>query len=104
MVRNKVASCQKGTIARPSSISFYRTLVNYAGAQTNLILVSMMCDYVCLIILEVVSRHYRYRGVDYIVAVYTNKSIERQNETLKFQCLDGYKNCSLSKLLTVLVE
>jgi len=36
-----------------------------------------------------------YRGVNYIVAVHTNNGIERQNETLKFQYLDGYKNCSL---------
>jgi len=53
-----------------------------------------------LIILEVV---YAYSGVDYIVAVHTNNGIERQNETLKFQYLDGYRNCSLSELLTVLV-
>ena len=36
-----MASCQKGTIARSSSVSFYRTLVNYAGLQTNLISGSM---------------------------------------------------------------
>ena len=42
-----MASCQKGTIARSSSVSFYRTLVTYAGVQTNFILVSMMLDYVC---------------------------------------------------------
>ena len=44
---SEVASCQKGTIARSSSVSFYRTLVTYAGVQTNFILVSMICDYVC---------------------------------------------------------
>ena len=44
---SEVASCQKGTIARSSSVSFYRTLVNYAEVQTNFIVVSMICDYVC---------------------------------------------------------
>lgn len=38
------------------------------------------------------------------MAVHTNNGIERQNETLKFQYLDGYKNCSLSEMITVLVE
>ena len=99
-----MASCQKGTIARSSSISFYRTLVNYAEDQTNFILVSMMCDYVC-------SDHFRggvgiqrsglHRGSTY----QQRYRIEMQNETLKFQYLvDNYRNCSLAELLTVLVE
>ena len=45
-----------------------------------------------------------YRGPEYIVAVHTNNGIERQNETLKYKYLDGYRNCSLSELLTVLIE
>ena len=99
-----MASCQKRTIARSSSVSFYRTLVNYAEVQTNLILGSMMCDYVC-------SDHFRggvgiqrsglHRGCTY----QQRYRIEMQNETLKFQYLvDNYRNCSLAELLTVLVE
>ena len=99
-----MASCQKGTIARSFSISFYRTLVNYAEVQTNFILVSMMCDYVC-------SDHFRggvgiqrsglHRGCTY----QQRYRIEMQNETLKFQYLvDNYRNCTLAELLTVLVE
>ncbi|KAI8501875.1 hypothetical protein Bbelb_202870 [Branchiostoma belcheri] len=37
------------------------------------------------------------------VAIYTNNGIERQNETLKYSHLQGFRNCSLSELLTRLV-
>ncbi len=35
--------------------------------------------------------------------VRTNNGLERQNEALKYEYLVGYKNCSLSEFLTVLV-
>ena len=33
----------------------------------------------------------------------TNNGIERQNESLKYEYLNGYKNCSLSEFLTILM-
>ncbi|KAL3067745.1 hypothetical protein OYC64_022046 [Pagothenia borchgrevinki] len=44
-----------------------------------------------------------FRDEDLKVAIYTNNGVERQNETLKHSHLEGYKNCSLSEMLTVLV-
>ncbi|KAJ4931277.1 hypothetical protein JOQ06_025574 [Pogonophryne albipinna] len=44
-----------------------------------------------------------FRDEDLKVAIYTNNGVERQNETLKYSHLEGYKNCSLSEMLTVLV-
>ena len=29
--------------------------------------------------------------------------VERQNEALKYQYIDGYRNCTLSELLTVVI-
>ncbi|KAJ4939783.1 hypothetical protein JOQ06_029219 [Pogonophryne albipinna] len=40
----------------------------------------------------------------YKVAIYTNNGVERQNETLKHKFLEGYKNSSLSELLTLVVS
>ena len=42
--------------------------------------------------------------VDMEVAVNTNNGVERQNEALKYEYLVGLKNCSLSEMLTVVVE
>ncbi|XP_075070539.1 uncharacterized protein LOC142159545 [Mixophyes fleayi] len=36
------------------------------------------------------------------IAINTNNGLERQNETLKYTYLDGYKNCTLSDMITVL--
>lgn len=44
-----------------------------------------------------------YRGEKLRVAIYTNNGVEAQNKALKYAYLDGYKNCSLSELLTVVV-
>ncbi|XP_078700653.1 uncharacterized protein LOC144927209 [Branchiostoma floridae x Branchiostoma belcheri] len=44
-----------------------------------------------------------FRAEHMTVAIYTNNGIERQNETLKYKHLDGYKNCSLTELVTRLV-
>ncbi|XP_073678281.1 uncharacterized protein [Garra rufa] len=44
-----------------------------------------------------------FRGESLRVAIYTNNGVERQNETLKHTYLEGYKNCSLSEMLTVIV-
>ncbi|KAL9978130.1 hypothetical protein ACROYT_G015617 [Oculina patagonica] len=44
-----------------------------------------------------------YRNDDFVCAVNTNNGIERQNESLKYEYLEGYKNCSLSEMLTVLI-
>ena len=38
------------------------------------------------------------------VAVNTNNGVERQNEALKYEYLVGFKNCSLSEMLTLVVE
>jgi len=45
-----------------------------------------------------------FRIVDMEVAVNTNNGVERQNEALKYEYLIGFKNCSLSEMLTVVVE
>ncbi|KAI9543595.1 hypothetical protein NQZ68_008642 [Dissostichus eleginoides] len=45
-----------------------------------------------------------YKTKSLKVAIYTNNGVERQNETLKHTFLEGYKNCSLSELLTVVVS
>ncbi|KAJ4943607.1 hypothetical protein JOQ06_006106 [Pogonophryne albipinna] len=44
-----------------------------------------------------------FRDEDLKVAIYTNNGVERLNETLKYSHLEGYKNWSLSEMLTVLV-
>lgn len=44
-----------------------------------------------------------YRNDDFVAAVNTNNGIEHQNESLKYDYLTGYKNCSLSEMLTVLI-
>ena len=44
-----------------------------------------------------------YRPDDLILCN-TNNGTERLNEDLKYDDLDGYKNCSLSELLTVIIE
>ncbi|CAH1248770.1 Hypp8400 [Branchiostoma lanceolatum] len=44
-----------------------------------------------------------FRADEMTVAIYTNNGIERQNETLKYKHLEGYKNCSLSVMVTRLV-
>ncbi|KAI8490411.1 hypothetical protein Bbelb_316790 [Branchiostoma belcheri] len=41
---------------------------------------------------------------EFKVAVHTNNGVERQNETLKHSYLQGYKNCSLSEMLTVVTS
>ncbi|XP_043930250.1 uncharacterized protein LOC122804449 isoform X2 [Protopterus annectens] len=43
-----------------------------------------------------------YRSGTEHIGVNTNNGLERQYETLKYSYLDGYKNCTLSELLTVL--
>ncbi|KAK1893357.1 Ribosome-binding protein 1 [Dissostichus eleginoides] len=45
-----------------------------------------------------------YKTKSLKVAIYTTNGVERQNETLKHTFLEGYKNCSLSELLTVVVS
>ncbi|KAK1901752.1 Ribosome-binding protein 1, partial [Dissostichus eleginoides] len=45
-----------------------------------------------------------YKTKSLKVAIYTNNGVERQNKTLKHTFLEGYKNCSLSELLTVVVS
>ncbi|KAK5906491.1 hypothetical protein CgunFtcFv8_002352, partial [Champsocephalus gunnari] len=52
---------------------------------------------------EAKRRVHVFRDEDLKVAISTNKGVERQNETLKYSHLEGYKNCSLSEMLTVLV-
>ena len=42
--------------------------------------------------------------LDDLILCNTNNGTERLNEDLKYDNLDGYKNCSLSELLTVLVN
>lgn len=44
-----------------------------------------------------------FRDESLKVVVYTNNGAERQNEFLKHSNLMGYKNCSLTELLTVIV-
>ena len=44
-----------------------------------------------------------YRPDDLILCN-TNNGTERLNEDLKYDELDGYKNCSLSELLSVLID
>ncbi|EDO30694.1 predicted protein [Nematostella vectensis] len=44
-----------------------------------------------------------YRKEDFIIAVNTNNGLERQNEALKYQYLGGYRNCSFSEMLTVVI-
>ena len=44
-----------------------------------------------------------YRPDDLILCS-TNNGTERLNEDLKYGELDGYKNCSLSELLSVLID
>ncbi|XP_031754791.1 uncharacterized protein LOC108646161 [Xenopus tropicalis] len=43
-----------------------------------------------------------YRNSTLHVRINTNNGLERQNEILKRNYLDGYKNCTLSEMLTVL--
>ena len=38
------------------------------------------------------------------MAVHTNNGVERQNEALKYEYLVGYRNCSLSEMLSVVIE
>ncbi|KAJ4940925.1 hypothetical protein JOQ06_027215 [Pogonophryne albipinna] len=45
-----------------------------------------------------------YKTESLKVAINTNNGVERQNKTLKHTFLEGYKNCSLSELLTVVVS
>ncbi|XP_042288518.1 uncharacterized protein si:dkey-31c13.1 isoform X2 [Thunnus maccoyii] len=45
-----------------------------------------------------------FKNEDLRVALYTNNGIERQNETLNHLYLKGYKNCSLSDTITVIVQ
>ena len=45
-----------------------------------------------------------FRIQDMEVAVHTNNGVERQNEVLKYEYLAGYKNCSLSEMLSVVIE
>ncbi|OCT81634.1 hypothetical protein XELAEV_18028457mg [Xenopus laevis] len=43
-----------------------------------------------------------YRNSSLHVRINTNNGLERQNEILKHNCLDGYKNCTLSEMINVL--
>ena len=45
-----------------------------------------------------------YKKESLKVAIYTNNGVERQNGTLKHTFLEGYKNCSLIELQTVVVS
>lgn len=46
-----------------------------------------------------------YRIDDMEIAVNTNNGLERQNEALKYEYLvAGYKNCSLSEMLAVVID
>ncbi|ROT61087.1 hedgehog interacting protein-like protein [Penaeus vannamei] len=44
-----------------------------------------------------------FRSSTHTLLIRMNNGIERQNELLKSSFLDGYKNCSLSNLMTVIV-
>ena len=45
-----------------------------------------------------------YRDDCFEGLIRTNNGIERQNECLKYDYLQGYKNCALSEFLNVLVN
>ncbi|XP_056157131.1 uncharacterized protein LOC130131474 isoform X2 [Lampris incognitus] len=45
-----------------------------------------------------------FKKEDLRVAVYANSGVERLNATLKHSYLEGYKNCSLSDTITVIVQ
>ncbi|XP_062287897.1 uncharacterized protein si:dkey-31c13.1 isoform X1 [Scomber scombrus] len=45
-----------------------------------------------------------FKNDDLKVALYTNNGVERQNETLRYSYLKGYKNCSLSETIMVIVQ
>ncbi|KAI8487930.1 hypothetical protein Bbelb_343780 [Branchiostoma belcheri] len=45
-----------------------------------------------------------FRDEELKVAIHTNNGVEHQNETLKHSYLQGYKNCSLSEMLTVVTS
>ena len=45
-----------------------------------------------------------FRIEDMEVAVHTNNGVERQNEALKYEYLVGYRNFSLSEMLSMVIE
>ncbi|XP_029934407.1 uncharacterized protein LOC115378326 isoform X2 [Myripristis murdjan] len=45
-----------------------------------------------------------FKNEELRVAVYANNGVERQNETLKHSYLKGYRSCSLSDTITVIVQ
>ena len=45
-----------------------------------------------------------FKPDNYIAAVQTNNGLERQIESLKYEYHAGYKNCTISDNLTIIVE
>ncbi|XP_040271838.1 uncharacterized protein LOC120987578 [Bufo bufo] len=43
-----------------------------------------------------------HRTSEMLIAIHTNNGLERQNEILKLNYLEGYKNCMLVEMITVL--